>query len=236
MIKNKSVRNVAEDHKLVSVKVNIENVLEGAKVKKMPICSFYDAFGLFHTRTFQHIFIDGRLLAWVLTVTEFATYEDRETVMNHPVKFLFHVVQWATTLSHRPENLDNLEPGLCKSHLPTAACIVQSEPLDPGKQQHTRLPEPDDSSHIRLALGFSLSDAVIRIRNNDIRAKEQATELRRIHLEGRFGDLSGDTARFKQEANAMAVEYGQCAETFGLTRYVTTSSESIMCSRADVNT
>lgn len=172
--------------------------------------------------------------AWVLTVTEFATKEDRQRLGNgqseFAVKILSHVIQWAIALSCREDFIfAKTTYGLCKTHLPAMACIVRSEAaaciLEAGPDDPDY--DPEDPGYL-FAIGFSLPDTYARTcpegsREDSSaaqRAKDQATDVRKRYLELMFGRLSGKTARQKIRCDGRAevVKYGHCAETNALPR------------------
>ena len=157
--------------------------------------------------------------AWVMTVTEFATKEDRQRLgegdSESVVKILSHVVQWAgaLTLTRKEKHDKESTHGLYRAHLPETACIVRSKPVI-----ETGLEDPG----YLFAIGFSLPNTYARSGSISTPqgAKGQATAIRMRHLELMFGDMSGKTARQKIRCDAQANrgKYGHCAETNALSR------------------
>ena len=139
-------------------------------------------------------------------MTEFATKEDRQRLgegnIEAVVKILSHVVQWASALSgHENKKLTH---GLHKS-IPKMACIVQSEPAC------TNEADDNDPGYL-FAIGFTLP-------NTNVKSSEGSTAaIRKRHLEVKFGELSGETARVKVRGDHRSGKYGHCAETNALLR------------------
>ena len=139
-------------------------------------------------------------------MTEFATKEDRQRLgegnTEAVVKILIHVVQWASVLSGYENK--KLTHGLHKS-ISKMACIVQSEPAC------TNEADDNDPGYL-FAIGFTLP-------NTNVKSSEGSTAaIRKRHLEVKFGELSGETARVKVRGDHRSGKYGHCAETNALLR------------------
>ena len=121
-------------------------------------------------------------------MTEFATKEDRQRLgegnIEAVVKILIHVVQWASVLSgHENKKLTH---GLHKS-IPKMACIVQSEPAC------TNEADDNDPGYL-FAIGFTLPDTNVKSQGS---SEGSTAAIRKRHLEVKFSELSGETARVK---------------------------------------